>query len=107
MLVAVGACVGDGGGRLGGEQHQHLLVLAGEFASACLPRQKEVADVHSPVTHRRRLHGLRHDRVRGKTERPDVAVQVLHFQGAFKVADVFAQSWPLGPVQQLAVLFAG
>ena len=107
MLVTVGARVGDGGGRLGGEQHQHLLVLAGELASAGLPRQKEVADMQAPVTHRCRLHGLRHDRVRGKTKRPDVAVQVLHFQGAFKVADVFAQPWPLGPVQQLAVLFGG
>ena len=85
MLVTVGARVGDGGGRLGGEQQQHLLVLAGELASAVLPRQKEVAEVHPPVSKGRRLHGLRQDRVRGKAQGLDIAVQVLHGQRALQI----------------------
>ena len=43
----------------------------------------------APVTYRRRLDGLGHDRVRGKAQRPDVAVQVLQCQRALKIPDGF------------------
>ena len=43
----------------------------------------------APVTHRRRLDGLGHDRVRGKAQRPDVAVQVLQCQRALQIPNGF------------------
>ena len=36
LLVAMGAGVGDGSGRLRGEQHQHLLILGGELGAVLL-----------------------------------------------------------------------
>ena len=46
---AVGAGVGDRGGRLRGEQHQDLFVLAGELPAALLVAEEEVPDVGAPV----------------------------------------------------------
>ena len=48
LLVAVLAGVGDGR-RQRREQHQNLLVLAGELPPRLLVGEIEVADVHAPV----------------------------------------------------------
>ena len=57
LLVAVGAGVGDGGGRLGGEHQQHRLVRDAERLPVGLLHQVEVADMDAPVVHRRAQKG--------------------------------------------------
>ena len=102
-LVPVGACVGDSCRCLGGQQHQHLLVLAGELPFAVLVGQKEAADMYSAVTHRRSHGGLGQKRVRGVALRADVAVQIRQVQRSLRVPEAFAQP-PVVPFQDLAVL---
>ena len=76
LLGPVRAGVGDRRRRLRREQHQHLFVRRRELLSAVLLGEKEVADRHAPMPHRRSLEGLRPHQVRGKAARPDVAGQV-------------------------------
>ena len=107
LLGTMGAGVGDRGRRLRGEQHQDLLVVGRELLSALLLSEKESADVHAPVTHRRRLQGLRQHQVRGVAERADVGGEILEPERPGKVAEVFEQAQPVRPVQQLPLLFRG
>ena len=107
LLGAVDAGVGDRGRRLRGEQDQDLLVVGRELLSALLLSEKESADVHAPVTHRRRLQGLRQHQVRGVAERADVGGEVPEPERPGKVAEVFEQAQPVRPVQQLPLLFRG
>ena len=76
LLGPVRAGVGDRRRRLRREQHQDLFVRRRELLSAFLSGEKEVADSHAPMPHRRSLEGLRPHQVRGKAQRPDVAGQV-------------------------------
>ena len=80
LLVAMGAGVGDGRGRLRGEQHEHLLVLGGELGAVLLLAEEEVADLHPAMAHRRSLAGLDNHPVGGETERGDVGGHVRHPQ---------------------------
>ena len=104
LLGPVRAGVGDRRRRLRREQHQDLFVLTGELPSAFLFGEKEVADRHAPMPHRRSLEGLRPHQVRGKAELPDVAGQVAESQRSGKVPEVFEEPRPVGPVGQLLVL---
>ena len=104
-LGAVGARVGDRGGRLRGEQHQHLLVLGRELRRALLLGEEEVAHVRAAVAHRRALEGLRAYQLAGKAERSDKGGQVREPQRRVQVAEVFEQPRPVGPRRELAVLF--
>ena len=65
LLVPVRTGVGDGGGRLRGEQLQDLFVLAAELASPFLVAEEEAAHVHLPMPHRRALESPRPQRHRG------------------------------------------
>ena len=90
-LVAVRACIGDGDGRLGGEQHQHLLVLVGECLFALLPAREEVPDFRAAMAHRRALEGSARDEPRREPERLDVRSEVGHSKRRIETAQVLEQ----------------
>ena len=85
LLAAVGARVGDGGGRLRGEQQQHLLVLGGELRPRLLLAEEEVADLHAAMADRRALEGLDDHAVGGESERADIGGHVGHPQRRRKI----------------------
>ena len=101
------ARVGDRGRRLRREQHQDLLVAAGERLPARLIAEEEGADVAPPMAHRRRLHGLRQGRFRGTAERADVAGRVLEPQHARQVAQVFEELRSVGPADDPSAFLDG
>ena len=70
---------------------------------AGLVPEEKVADEHVPVAHRRALHGLRRQQVRGETERTD-GVHVRESQWFRQVPQVLEEARRLGPVDQLPVL---
>ena len=98
------AGVGDRVGRLRGEQHQDLLVVGRELVPAFLRGEEEVADVHAPVTHRRRLQGLRQHQVRRVAERAKVRLQIRHPERSRKVAQVLEEAHRVGPLHHLLLL---
>ena len=104
LLVAVRAGVGDYRRRLRGEQHQDLLVLVRECLPARLLAEKEVADMHPPVPHRRSLQGLRQPQRLGIAERAEVGGHVRQPQHARQVPEVFEELVPVRPVRDVPVL---
>ena len=107
LLVPVRARVGDRGGRLRGEQQQDFFVFLGEVASPLLAPEEEVADFHFPMPHRGTLKGFEgfgRQRLGGKAQGADVAVQVGKPQGSRKAPQVFEQTQPVGPFGHLPVL---
>ena len=107
LLVAVGARVGDRRRCLGGEQHQHLLVLVGELRAAFLADEIEVADMDAAMVHRRALQGLERQQVRGQTERTHIVGHVVQAQRSGQVAQSLEEPRPVGPLHQLPVLVFG
>ena len=104
LLALVGARVGDRRRRLGGEQHQDLLVLAGELLVTLLVAEEEVADVQAPVAHRGPLEGGRRDAVGGEAEGTDVGANVPQPNRRRQVAEVLEEPRPVGPLGEPAVL---
>ena len=106
LLVAVRSRVGDRGRGLGGEQHQHLLVLVSEFLAVGLLGEEEVADVGAAVAHRRAQEGPREGRRGRDAERADVARQVCEPQRPRQLAQVLEQAAAVGPGEE-RLLFLG
>ena len=105
LFVAMGAGVGDGRRRLRREQHEDVLVLVRELASAPLAGEEEAAKVRAAMAHRRPLEGLRRHEVGGEAERTDVAGQVRQPERRGEVAQVVEELRPLRqPTLHLAVL---
>ncbi len=105
LLVAVGAGIDDRRRRLRREQHQDLFVLARELLLSLLPAEKEVADVHAPMTHGRSLDGLRPHPVREIAERGGIIGQISQSQRSPKAPKVLEELRPAGPARQPLVLF--
>ena len=103
-LVAVGARVGDRRGGLGGEQHQRLLVLAGERLAVRLVGEEEAADAGAAVAHRRALEAAGEGRGGLDAERADVARQIVDPQRPVQGAEVREQPRAVGPGVELALL---
>ena len=99
-FVPVRACMGDRGGRLRREEHQHLLVVAGELEAVPLLAQKEDADQDAAMDHRRGLHRLCRHHVRREAERSDVRWQVRDPKRPGQVAEVRKQTLSVGPGDQ-------
>ena len=92
-FLPVPSGVGDGQGRLGGEQRQGLLVLRGELLPALLLGQEDAAHPLAQVQHRGRQEGdpgahRQRRRHLGQTLVPQVAQQVGDPQGAGELAQV-------------------
>ena len=92
-LLPVAPRVGDGQGRLGGEQRQRLLVLRGELLPVFLLRQEDAAHPLTQVQHRGRQEGdpgahRQRGRHLGQAQGPQVAQQVGDPQGAGNPAQV-------------------
>ena len=102
LLVSVVARVGDRRTGLCGEEHQDLLVLAGELPAALLVGEVEVADMHAPVTDRRPKEALRRRPVVGEAERAQVGRQVPEPEWMAHLAEVFTQLRPVGQLQEPA-----
>ena len=105
LLVPVRAGVGDGRRRLRCEQHQGLVVRARELLLSLLPAEKEVADLHAPMTHGRPLDGLRPHQVREIAERGGIIGQISQSQRSPKPPQILEDLPPAGPVRQPLVLF--
>ena len=105
LLVAVRPGVGDGIGRLRGEQDQEVLVVGRERLPALLLGEEEVPDVQAPVAHRRRLQaGLQQHQVRGQAERANVGLQVRYPKRSRKVAQVLEEGHRVRPPDHLLLL---
>ena len=103
-LVAVGTGIGDRDRGLDCEQHQHLLVLVGEFFAAFLVSQEEVPDIEAAVAHRCALEGAARDQVRREPERADVVPQVRQAERRIEAAQMFEQLHRVGPGCQLLLV---
>ena len=104
LLVAVRAGIGDGEGRLRGEQHQHLLVLVGERLSAFLLAEEEVPDIEAAMAHRRTLEGPARDEPRRKTERTDILPEVGQAKRPVEAAQMPEKARRLRPGRELLLL---
>ena len=103
-LVAMGARIVDGRCRLGGKQHQQLLVLAREVRSVRLFRNQETTHLLAVVEHRHRLKRLRRNQLREEAVLVHVVRQVRQLQRSRPVAQVRQQSWPVRPFHEPALL---
>ena len=102
--VAVGAGVGDRGGRLRGEQHEHLLVLVGELRSGLLLAEEEIADLRAAVAHRRTLEGVDDHPVGVEAEPGDIGAHVRHPYRRGHVAQCLEDPQVVRPRHDLAFL---
>ena len=100
-LGLVRACVDDGRRRLRREEDQNLLVGVRELRSALLVSEEKVADVRTPVAHRRALHRVHHHQLRREAEFPDIGGQVRHPQRLGQVAEVLEQPRSVRPLGHL------
>ena len=107
LLGAVGAGVGNRRGRLRGEQHEDLLVLACERLAVGLLGEEEVPDLGAAVAHRRALEGPGERRGGLDAERADVAREVGEAQRPRQAAQVLEQARAAGPCEELALLLRG
>ena len=87
-LVAAGARAGHGARRQGGEQPQHLLVLAGELFPTLLLDEIGVGGMHAAMAHRRALEGPLRLALGGEAERAYMGGDVGEAQRSAKVAEV-------------------
>ena len=107
LFVAPRACVCDRGGSLGGEEHERLFILPGEFRGALLAGEEEAAHVLAPVAHRGDLEGPGRHRVLRTAVREDFGRQVGETHRPRKVPEVLEESRLFGPLRQLPVLLVG
>ena len=103
----MGARVGDGGGGLRGEEHQHLLVVVSELGRALLLGEEEVAHVHAAMTHRGTEEGLRAHEVGGEAERADAGREVGEAHRPRQVAEMREEPRTVGPSCELLLLPGG
>ena len=77
------------------------LHASGMEAEPLVLAEKEGADAHAAMAHRRYLHGLRTHQVRGETERPDVGGQIPQPDRARQVPEMLEEVHPVGPSLEL------
>ena len=106
-LGAVGASVGDRGRGLGGEQRQHLLVLAGELLSFRLVAQEEVPDLDATVAQRRAQEGPGEDPGGVEPVLADVAREVGQARWRRQVPEKLEQAQTVRPGEDLPFLVGG
>ena len=101
------AGVGDRGRGLGGEQRQHLFVLAGKLLSFRLVAEEEVPDLDATVTQRRAQEGPGEDPRGVETALVDVAREVGQARRRRQVSEKLEQAQAVGPGEDLPFLLGG
>ena len=108
-FLPVPASIGDGHGRLGGEEHQRLFVLPRELPAVLFMAQVDRADSNPPMADRSHQQGgQRHGghEVR-HAQFSQVAVDIRDPQRLGKAAEVLEESQPFRHVPQPLVLLPG
>ena len=97
LLFPVGARVGDGHRRVGGEHRQNLLVLRIEGLTSHLACQIEVSHVQAAVAHGHAQKRVFGEHFIGEPQCLNVRRHVRHGQRAVQVAQALEEPRPVGP----------